>query len=363
MKQQRVAFRLSSPRRLTIVSLGILVLLVGSLALTAWNFTRSSGLAQARQAYSRGELAPCLQHALDHLDRQGWSREAALLAARCLSRLDYADAAEPYYNRADDLDLNDQQIRAFGLVRGNHRQRAIQAYEQILARWPDNVTALRRLAAVRLTENNLPQLEALADRLIAIPGGVAIGSTLRGVVAHMGKNREGAVAAFARVLEADPDLRLMPLPQQAFWSYFADDLIEIARLEDATRYLSKVLTDTPDASLMNTLGRAYALEGLFDRAEHCYRQVIEWEPTNYLPHYSLGKIELQRHRPPEALKHLKAAQQLAPRQLDVLSSLAEVHRLLRQPGEADRIDALAKQLYKRSKPARNPKVPWPSYAL
>ena len=46
------------------------------------------------------------------------------------------------------------------------------------------MTALRRLAAVQLSENNIPQLEALAERLIRSPGGAAIGYTLRGVVAH-----------------------------------------------------------------------------------------------------------------------------------------------------------------------------------
>jgi tetratricopeptide (TPR) repeat protein len=325
--------------------------------------TRSSELLQARQAYARGELAGCLQHALDHLHRQPWNRETKLLAARCLSQLDYANAAEPYYQRAGALDLNDSQIRAFGLVRGNHRQRAIQAYEEILTRWPDNVTALRRLAAVQLTENNIPQLEALADRLINSPGGIAIGYTLRGAVAHNEKNREGAVAAFTRVIEVDPDLRSMPLPRQAFWSYFADDLIKIGHLEDVTRYLNKVLTEAPDAALMNTLGQAYALQGMVDEAKRCYRQAIEWAPTNYLPYCRLGEIELQQQRPEEALKYLQTARKLAPRQLGVLYNLAAAHRLLKQPVEADTIDKLCKQIGESAKSARNPKDPWPRYAL
>jgi tetratricopeptide (TPR) repeat protein len=165
-----------------------LVVVLALLSMTAWNLTCSDSLAQARLSYTRGELATGLQQALDHLDRRPWSRDAALLAALCLSRLDYADAAEPYYHRAGHLELSDLQTRAFGLVRGNHRQRAIEAYEEILARWPDNVTALRRLAAVQLSENNTPQLESLADRLIRIPSSAAIGYTLRGVVAHNDKN-------------------------------------------------------------------------------------------------------------------------------------------------------------------------------
>jgi tetratricopeptide (TPR) repeat protein len=144
MTQQSLVASCSFRLRRSVTLLGGLVLLVGLLALTAWNVTRSAAFAQARQTYARGELVPCLEHALDHLQRRPWSREAALLAARCLSRFDYSDAAEPYYHRAGELDLNDLQTRAYGVVRGNHRQRAIEAYEQILARWPDNVTALRR---------------------------------------------------------------------------------------------------------------------------------------------------------------------------------------------------------------------------
>ena len=199
-----VTIRPSLSRRWTAL-LGHLLLLAGLLALTGWNVTRSNELDQARQAYARSELVPCLQRALDHLSRRPWSREASLLAARCLSLLDFADSAELYYRRAGPLSLDDMQIRAFGLVRGNHRQQAIEAYEEILARWPENITALRRLAAVQLSENNIPQLQALADRLIGSPGGVAIGYTLRGVVDHNEKNREGAVAAFLREF-----LRLIP---------------------------------------------------------------------------------------------------------------------------------------------------------
>ncbi len=73
-----------------------------------------------------------------------------MLAARCLSRLDYSEQAEPYYRRAGRLSLNDQQIRAYCLVRGPHPERAIPAYREILEIDPDNVAAMRRFAAVLL---------------------------------------------------------------------------------------------------------------------------------------------------------------------------------------------------------------------
>ncbi len=344
--------------------LGSLILLGGLLALTVWNVTRSDALAQARQAYIRGELVSCLQHALEHLQRRSWSRDAALLAARCLSRLDYADSAEAYYHRAGELDLSDLQTRAYGLVRGNHRQRAIQAYEEILVRWPDNVTALRRLAAVQLSENNTPELEKLANRLIHIPNGAAIGYTLRGVVAHNDRNYEQAAASFEKVLEIDPNLQLMPLPRQIFWSHLATSMMSSGRIDDASRYLTRVLADTPDIELMNTLGRAYFLQGLIDEAERCYRQAVEWDPSDYLAHYNLGKIELQRHRLEAALNDLNAARELAPGRTDALYSLVIVYRLLQQPAEVARMEGLIKQIHEHPAPlTRSSKDRWPRYAL
>jgi len=352
-----------SPRRWAAL-LGCLLLLAGMLALTGWNVTRSTGLDEARKAYARGELAPCLQQTLDHLSRRPWSREAALLAARCLSRLDFSDSAESYYRCVGGrLSLDDLQIRAFGLVRGNHRQQAIQAYEEILARWPDNITALRRLAAVQLSENNIPQLLALADRLIESPGGAAIGYTLEGVVAHNDQNYERAVTAFENVLKLDPELHVMPLPHSLFWSNLANDLIKIGRFDDAQGYLSRALASTPDAALMNTLGRAYHLGGAFDEAERCFQQAAEWEPKDYIPHYNLGQVELQRHRPEQARQHLEIAYKLAPKRMDVLYSLAVAYRLLRLPDEAARIEKTMAQLRERPKLSRNPKDAWPFYTL
>jgi tetratricopeptide (TPR) repeat protein len=341
----------------------MLVSLGGLVALTAWNVTRSTGLSEAGRAYAQGDLTGCLQHALDHLKRRPWSRQAYLLAARCLSRLDYAEAAEPYYKRAGDLDLNDLQTRAYALVRGNHRHLAIQAYKQIIARWPDNVTALRRLAAVQLSENNIPELEKLADRLIQSPGGAAIGYTLQGVLAHNDRNYERAVASFERVLEVDPDLELMPLPRQLFWNHLAENLIASGRVEDASQYLTQILRETPDAPLMNTLGRAYFLQGMLDEAERSYQQAAEWEPDNHLPFYALGKIELQRRRPAVAQPYLEAARKRAPRRIDVLSSLAIAYRLTNEPAKAANMESLVNELRQRPKPGRNPKDPWPSYSL
>ena len=77
----------------------VALLLMGLVILTAWNLTYSTALDEGARAYSRGDLTGALVHAFSHLSRQPWSRDAALLTANCLSRLDYCDEAEPYYRR------------------------------------------------------------------------------------------------------------------------------------------------------------------------------------------------------------------------------------------------------------------------
>jgi tetratricopeptide (TPR) repeat protein len=331
---------------------------------TAWNLTRSEALTEAERAYARVDLVGCLQHALDHLERRPWSRDAALLAARCLSRLDYADQAEAYYRRAGRLSLQDQQVRAYGLVRGPHPGRAIPAYREILQVAPDNVTAMRRLAAVLLAQNDKDQLLELADQLARVPSGEVIGAMLRGTVYHNDQNPQRAVEAFERVLQLDPELREMPASRPLFWKQLTADLVECGRIEDAGRYLNQALALGPDAELLNRLGHTQFLRGDLDEAERCFRQAAEAAPDYYGPHLNLAKLALQRRRQDEARRELNLARLLAPRQYGVLYSLALLYRQLGQTAEADRVQEEITEV--REAAATAPRVPnpsWPRYAL
>jgi tetratricopeptide (TPR) repeat protein len=302
---------------------------------------------------------------LEHLDKQPWSGEAALLAAKCLSGLNYALEAEPYYRRAGRLELNDLQIRAFGLALGPRPELAVPAYNEILARSPENVTAMSKLAGVLLVDRDQTgQLLELADRLDQVAGGAVIGARLRGVVYHNDSNPQQAVAAFERVLQLDPELREVPGPHTLFWTELADDLIAVGRIEDASRYLAMAVSKSSDPSLLNRLGRTYFLRGAFDDAEPCFRRAAELAPNDHVAYLNLARLALSRQDQGEALAQLNRARALAPRQYDVLYSLALVYRQLGRTAEADQLQPTVNRLREQlgpQPPASNAK--WPRYSL
>jgi tetratricopeptide (TPR) repeat protein len=321
------------------------LVLAGLAALTAWHAARPTALGEAEAAYARHDWVTALRRASDRLEHWPPSARAALVAARCLSQLDFAGLAEPDYRRAGRLGPDDLHIRAYGLVRANQRERAVQAYQEILAERPRDVLALRRLAGVLLSQRRLREAADLADRLIAIPEGTVIGFTLSGVVHHRRSEPEDAVVAFERVLALDPDLRAMPLrPPKLFWAYLAQDLLAVGRASDARRYLTRALAGRDDAVLMILLGQAYSEEAKPEEAEQCWRRATTWDPKLPIGWLSLGRLALHRNRLGEAVSLLERAASLAPASYEPVYSLSLAHRHLGHTAEAERLRRQAERL-------------------
>jgi tetratricopeptide (TPR) repeat protein len=326
----------------------------GLLVAFGWSEFYPKALAEADAAYRRNDLEKTLRIAKGHLASRPLSRHAALLVARCLSRLSRPDEAEPYYQKAGTLNLEDRHIRAYALVVNNRREPAIEAYRQILASWPDDVLALSRMAAVLISESRWPETLDAAKRLIKIPAGTVIGHTLAGVVYHNTFDAELAVFEFDRVLELDPELKRMPLkPRSMFWIEYGHNLLKVGRWGEARRHLQRALGEGDDAKVVDLLGQSYYVEGAFDDAEHCWRLAIFWDPERFGAWWRLGKLELQRGRPKEAIEPLRRAIALQPKAIGPLYSLSIILRRLGREDEADRLKEQADRL--RGGPAPPPR--------
>jgi tetratricopeptide (TPR) repeat protein len=323
-----------------------------SLVLSAWLATRFDLLGQAGMAYQRHDYRVALQVPLDHLRWFPNDRRASLMAARCLSRLGQPLVAEPHYQRAEPIELEDMQVRAYGLFNAGDAEHSATIYEQLLVRWPGEALALKRLAAVRMGQKQWHAVLDLAEGLIGTSTEEAAGWTLAGIAHHELKHYAQAVDAGRRVLALDPNLKRMPLPRTLFWNNLALDLMAMGQTAEARHYLEQALAGLEDAGLMELLGLTYSQEGASDQAERCWLQAERWDPDNADVCLDLGRLALSRRRWDEAAGYLKRAAQRSPNAIEPLYNLSQAYRMLGQVEQAERTRRLADQR-RRSLPPRS----------
>jgi tetratricopeptide (TPR) repeat protein len=319
------------------------VVAVAGLAYLLWTHFTFGPLRDGEAAYEAGNYRAALRVAYDSLKERPHDRRAAFLAARCLARLGFSAQAEEYYQRAGALatGLLDLHERAFALARGEHPERALAVYQEILTRSPDDLLAIKRLSAVHMARKQWKQVLALAERLVAISGGEAAGQTLSAIGHHELNHYEQAVTAGERVLEIDPELKEMPLPSGLFWNNLALDLVAQGKTSEAESYLKRALRGTEDANLMELLGLTYFQQGSADRAEECWLQAVQWDPRNADALLGLGRLALNRNQAGEAVKWLERAAEASPEALEPVYNLGRACRLLGRTADAERYERRA----------------------
>jgi tetratricopeptide (TPR) repeat protein len=330
---------------------GLLLLSFTILAAGAWRRTWASPLASAQQAYQHHDYRVALRDAQNLLKRWPQDRQASLLAARCLSRLGQHAQAESHYRNSGTLELADLHDRAYGLALSGDAPGAIRIYEQLLDESPNDLLAMKRLAAVLMEQKAWKKAGSIAKRLISVPGGEIAGFTLAGIVAHVSQNTAEAAAAFEQVIKLDPKLEQMALPRARFWSDFAFDLIGLGRTEEARSYLLQALAKDEDAGLMELLGLAYEHEGAIDEAERWWRTALELDPNNADTLIELGRLALGRRQWDEAIRHLERAAELSPQALQPVYGLSRAYRFKGDRAKAEQYEARAIER-RRAQPQR-----------
>jgi tetratricopeptide (TPR) repeat protein len=369
-----------------------MLVLAALLPLTVWQTVHSEAIVEARAAYN-GRAAPlhlhslwasarqawdggrptadpagkgrpdyrlALRRALDQLDQLPGDAEAARLAALSLSKLDYAVRAEPYFQLAREggtLSPDDLHARALGLARGNQRDLAITAYQEILAVRPEDADALQRLAALYYSKSRLNEALETAERLAKIPGSAVAGYALIGIVHHDEHRLEQAVAAGERVLDLNPDLSELSLPPSLFYSDLAQDLIDLGRPADARRHLQRALSRSDDPVLINLLGVTHKREGNGAEAALCWKRATEADPKLAGPWLNLGLQALEEDRVADAVSSLEKANALDRDSLEPTYQLSLAYRRAGRERDAERFrkraDEIRRKLAADSRPRRS----------
>ena len=351
---------------------GFWLALIGSLGyLTYVNATTSRALVEAVELEARGDYPSALRSSTEHLLRRPWSRQAAGVAARCLSRLDFAEAAEPYYRRAGPLSVADLRYRAYGLTRATLRSRALEVFDEVLARQPDDLASLRLKAGLLISMELWEALGTLGRTLSADPRGSAtfdapvavgghwtfkprevasvatLGATLQGIASHNFGEFEDAARAYDRVLALDPEFRSMPLDRRLFWTQFGEDLLAIGRAADLVRLAGVEDPTRSQPGLVALVARALTQLGAMAEAESCWRRLQQIDPSRASSWLNLGRIEQARGNAEEAVRLLTRAARLAPDSVDAVYNLGLLCRRLGRPEEARKWEEQAARLRQR----------------
>jgi tetratricopeptide (TPR) repeat protein len=315
------------------------ILLISLLVFTYRNAPRDTTRDEARSAFERRDIHDALGLALQHLERRPRDPEAALIAARCLSTLIYADEAEPYYQIARQhipLPLDARQDRALGLARSNRRDEAVAVYREILRQFPDDPTALSRLATLLWAWGRADEALEVCRNLTRTPATQVVGYAIQGTIYHETRRSRESVAAHEQVLRLDPELRLIRIPRALFLREFADDLIAVNRPEEARSLLGQAREKDDDIELMNLLALANFDAGDLTEAERWWLRLTARDPNRASAWLQLGRLALQQKRADEAVAALTRAWELAPRSHEIAWLLCAAHHRLGHPQQAAR---------------------------
>ena len=339
-------------------------ILIGLIALTAWNLTRTDALREAIASYPPldrddiGALRLSLRRATDHLSRRPNDPRAALVAARCLSRLRYNELAERYYEIAEkggSLGLNDLRARAECLTNARQLEKAVAVEEAILRFDPNDALALRRLGGIRFGQKRYDEAIQLAERLTKVADSEVTGWLMLGTVYQEKLLAKQAADAYERVLRLDPDLsKLGNLPTDLFWSDYTESMLMAGegRAALARKALEDAIKMRESGVLWDLLGRAYqeeSAENSMEQAERCYRKAIMIDPKLAAPWKHLGILRSVSH-PKDALEMLEQANALAPNDVQTIHHLGLIHNRLGHKDQAKTYMERAAALRTKEKP-------------
>ena len=312
-------------------------------ALVGWTVRAAlqrPALAEAEVAFGRRDYRNALRFAMDDLAHHPRSRPSALIAARCLSQLVWADEAEPYYQIAGasaPLSLKDQNVRIEGLIQASRFARAAEVCHEVLAAHPDDPTILRLLATGEWLHRHFVEAPAAAERLVNTPEGRLEGRGLLVTIHHDAAHYEDAVAAAEALLAIDPEVKNYRPGADLFWREYAEDLLRTNRAARARDVLQKVVGPYSDPVLIDLLGTALKDLGDLDGAERAWRDSIRRDPGRLNPWSQIGRLENSRKRFAEAAEALEHAIEIAPSHLDSHYQLSRAYKFLGRTADAKRL--------------------------
>jgi tetratricopeptide (TPR) repeat protein len=309
-----------------------LLTLVGAGLPLGWLFLHwLSGrpLAEARQAYERGQYAIAARLA-EARAQNAADPESILLAARSYAMASDWARAEAYFAQVPLKQSEDFHMRARGLTARGLFSEAAVVYEQILHRWPMDGEALQHIAALRSQEMRDEEALVFAQRLCRVPTHQLSGNVMAGFLEHQMRNYSRAAEHFLKAVELSPDLTGIPSDPGLIFQCLSEALLLTGNGPDAEAYAVRAKGLLSSADPCWHLGRARQLSGDMNGAQAAWEEAIARNPRYVPALQDLGQLHLQRGEIGKALRCLDAAGELEPTNESIQYMLNTARRYLQQ---------------------------------
>jgi tetratricopeptide (TPR) repeat protein len=236
--------------------------------LAAWLRPTVNRVADAQQAYRKGdwERAADLSRAL--IKAKGESPEVLRIYARASARLERDLAAAMTYNeRLGFARMEQEDYFLFGLVfqRAGDPDSTLKLWLKALDLGPDRPELLAHLTQLTLDLRALDEAAEAARRLARLPGWEARGLLQLGRIHSLLDDPTSAVADLRQALERDPTAQGAPFDAVYYQRLLARSLLQLGRPAEARQPLEAVFASTGlpgvDTEANWLLSRAFLQEG------------------------------------------------------------------------------------------------------
>ncbi len=218
----------------------------------------------------------------------------------------FGERARPHLEQAyrlmDRLTEKDRQnITAWYAVANFDFTRAIETYREIVATYPFEIEAYRRLASLLNAEGEqMEAIDLLLQALVIDPSSGTIHNSLGGMYSHLGRHDE-AIAAHLRYIELAPG----------------------------------------EANAHDSLGSSYQWAGRYEEAEEQYQRALELDPDFEIAAVHLANVYYQTGRYRKTIEQLRVYERLAPTVAERGRALTRIAYVCSRSGQAEEARAVA----------------------
>lgn len=298
------------PRRnwLMLVILATFVLVVGTFGLTWW---QERPVRQIASLLDAKEFQDALMLATEVQKSRPDDSRVLIMKGRALSGLSQHHTADSVFRNValksggfpDDMAA--LQAWSVSLLHLEQWPRAASVLEILLAERPGDPGLLYQLSVARIRLRQYDSALEAATRLATVSGREDEANVIIGTIHHDRGNRRGAIDAWTKILNSNPDAKGLQIPPGEFFSMVGGDLLHLGSTESSLKMLQRSVETFEDSNTYALLGQAWSQSNQPTKAREAWEKALQLDSTNLNAIEELANEALRNQRPQEALQLIR----------------------------------------------------------